>query len=553
MNSVDRATLIDFALGRLNDAEAAALARRAEEDSEFAQTLAALRRELASLDEVRPSALFPLSQRASQLSELENQTPLTSAATQDDDVSPDVDDEERDERVVFLAPPSPGAVKVRRIGPVYPYYSEDGDETDGESSALQAPFPSSCKPFAANDEETQVNEEAQTGEETQIDEEAQISEEAQVDEEPQFGEESQIDEESQIGEETQVGEEAQVSEETQIGEETQVGEEAQIGEETQDSLNAPNKENTPFIQEAPSSRFSRRFHFIPKFIASTRDAQSSPFVAKRARRLDATDAPTSVSPNPAPRALHAPKLEVQCDVKERFVDAQAVAPPPFDPSALPPAERRLAELLGRRPSSLELDEYYWETIAETAQVEYESEKRASRVVAAVRLTTNPVVAVGRATLAICGAGRRSALGSDAFAATKPSSRRQPSKISDMMISTISGVLIAVVVVFPLMRLAVKEVFTTIAKSAVRKIGVNVSVSKNAPQSDVFPLISEQLVFPHYSESTALQPFDGESGTHAETSAFGGLSTDDPASTPPTLEPVPSAVDAPFLPPRNAQE
>ena len=64
MNSIDRATLIDFALGRLDDAEAAALANRAERDSEFAQTLAALRRELAALDGVRPAALRSLPLRS---------------------------------------------------------------------------------------------------------------------------------------------------------------------------------------------------------------------------------------------------------------------------------------------------------------------------------------------------------------------------------------------------------------------------------------------------------------------------------------------------------
>ena len=64
MNSVDRATLIDFALGRLEDAEAAALARRAEVDSEFAQTLDALRQELTTLDRVRLDALRAAPRRA---------------------------------------------------------------------------------------------------------------------------------------------------------------------------------------------------------------------------------------------------------------------------------------------------------------------------------------------------------------------------------------------------------------------------------------------------------------------------------------------------------
>ena len=65
MNSVDRATLIDFALGRLDAAEAAALARRAEREPAFAQTLAALRQELASLDAARPATLQDLSRRSS--------------------------------------------------------------------------------------------------------------------------------------------------------------------------------------------------------------------------------------------------------------------------------------------------------------------------------------------------------------------------------------------------------------------------------------------------------------------------------------------------------
>ncbi|MBQ1277162.1 MAG: hypothetical protein IIY07_00795, partial [Thermoguttaceae bacterium] len=174
--------------------------------------------------------------------------------------------------------------------------------------------------------------------------------------------------------------------------------------------------------------------------------------------------------------------------------------------------------------------------------------------------TDPVIAVGRATLALCvGAGRRTALGSDAFAATQSSRRRQSSKFSDMMISTVSGVLIAVVVVFPFMRLAVKEVFTTIAKSAVRKIGVSVPVSENAPQSDLLPFISEQLMFPRYE--TANPHGRGvetllETATRSETpppptdvSAF----PLDPAATQPTLEPIQPAVDAPPLPLENALE
>ena len=118
----------------------------------------------------------------------------------------------------------------------------------------------------------------------------------------------------------------------------------------------------------------------------------------------------------------------------------------------------------------------------------------------------------------------------------------------MMISIVSGVLIAVVVVFPLMRLAVKEVFTTIAKSAVRKIGVNVAISENAPQSDLLPFISEQLVFPRYDESTELQSPDAAPLREPDPLSETLVPVDDandPASTQPTLEPIPNVAPPTF--------
>ncbi|MBP3531667.1 MAG: hypothetical protein J6K25_10880, partial [Thermoguttaceae bacterium] len=167
MNSVDRATLIDFALGRLNDAETAALARRAEEDSEFAQTLDALRRELATLDDVRPSSLFPFSRRTPRLLlappdapslAAENGPSPTSDATQDNDASFSAVEEERDERLVFLNAPPSNAVKVRRIGPVYPYYPNDAEDSVADSCAFQAVFPSPCAEAEENSENAQAGE-----------------------------------------------------------------------------------------------------------------------------------------------------------------------------------------------------------------------------------------------------------------------------------------------------------------------------------------------------------------------------------------------------------
>jgi glycosyltransferase involved in cell wall biosynthesis len=93
--------LIDFALGRLNDAEAAALARRAELDSEFAHTLDALRQELATLDGVRPAPLASLARRSPSLlsaplsSDVEKQSPLTSDAAEENAPPSSADADER--------------------------------------------------------------------------------------------------------------------------------------------------------------------------------------------------------------------------------------------------------------------------------------------------------------------------------------------------------------------------------------------------------------------------------------------------------------------------
>ncbi|MBQ8363626.1 MAG: hypothetical protein IJX36_06850, partial [Thermoguttaceae bacterium] len=214
------------------------------------------------------------------------------------------------------------------------------------------------------------------------------------------------------------------------------------------------------------------------------------------------------------------------------------------------ATRRLVELLGREPTAAEREEYYWEEVDEDENAEISTEfRRPSLLKTSARWASAPVVAVGRATLALCAPSRRAILGADSFAATQPRRRRQPGKASDTMISTVAGILIATFVVFPLMRLAVREMFATIAKSAVRKIGENVAISENAPQSDLLPFISEQLVFPRYETANPQGVGVGagvvetplETGTRSETPlppADASPLPLDPASTPPTLEPVP---------------
>ena len=620
MNSVDRATLIDFALGRLNDAEAADLVRRAEQDSEFAQTLDALRRELATLDVLRPSALLALPRPVSPLESASQDVRDEAKTPADADESRALEAESLDEeRVLFLDSFPANAVKVRRVGPVYPYYPDE-DASAAESSVLQGTLASNCEETAQDAEITQDASNALR--------DANLS-----------------DTLDKSDDETSPDDADVPNVETCSDDADKLN--AQLNANEQDDENglaSPNDVDAPSAR-ATQTPSSRRRRFIPKFIAASRASQRSPFVAKKARRLDATDAApgfdapsfarpladlnqetsvekhetlafdaavestdaefrpdgappidetsaarpsdeqaTFVDDVSAPQTLdEAGQINEEKQVGETFVSRENDEPngeeldaetdssadeTPFPRVAATSAESRLAELLGRAPTKFELDEYYWEPIVETAQVEYQPSKRGSLFGAATRLTTEPAVAVGRATLAICGFSRPSALGSDAFAATKPRRRRQQGKVSDMMISSVFGFLIAVIVVWPLICLAANELFSTIVKSAARKIGVTVPVSENAPQSDILPLISEQLVFPDYSESAALQaigvkgagepePLPAPSGSDAVVPRV------DPASTPPTLSPASTDDEfeefeefdmfAPVVVPRNAQE
>ncbi len=592
MNPVDRATLIDFALGRLEDAEAAALARRAEVDSEFAQTLDALRQELTTLDRVRIDALRAAPRRAPLvIADVQNRQNAevgrsldrfkeadfnedaenTASVLPSDAATPDVrnaSDGENGDDVRFSASAS-NVVKIRRVGPAYPFYADEPETSPEETEPSQ----------------------------TLVDENSKVESFVTIE---------------QNGENAQLGEARQETQDEQLGEKSQTA--------------------RPF----------KRFDFIPKFIAAASPRPTSPFVAKKARLLgdaepffspvdeiasaetlfetsrltdfeaqenvevfNVDDAPRNEetleiqnpdSPNDAENPTQTTLIsgeEIVCRVDYREnvevfnvddaprneetleiqnpdspnnaenptqttlisgeeivcrVDNQENAEV-FNASNL--AARRLVELLGREPTATEREEYYWEEIDENENAKISAEfRRPSLLQISARWATAPVVAVGRATLSLCGSSSRAILGADAFAATKPRRRRQPGQASDTMISTVAGILIATFVVFPLMRLAVREMFATIAKSAVRKIGENVAISENAPQSDLLPFISEQLVFPRYE--TATPQGVGvetllETGTRSETPLSSGDAPPlpvDPASTQPTLETVPDGAPLP---------
>jgi len=892
VNSVDRATLIDFALGRLEDAEAAALARRAEVDSEFAQTLDALRQELTTLDRVRLDALRAAPRRAPLLA-VESQVAQDSEFKEDSDdadvngnadapvsaLSPALssddalDDGNRDDALLPLS--SSRVVKIRRVGPAYPFYADDQDasstptfaeEKSENSEAEQSAQVSETEPFATDAEKSQNSEaeqnaqfsetepfatdaeksqnskagqNAQSSEAEPLAIDAEKSQNSEAEQNAQFSEteplaidaeksqNSEAEQNAQSSEteplaiDAEKGENSEAEQSAQVSETEplkQDGENSEIGPTGQD---AEKSQNSEAEQNAQTSRHFKRFDFIPKFIAAASSSQGSPFVAKKARLLDADsplvgfaeeisnadeffetpnavkseppnigadfnvsnatrndeaqdekvrDAEAAESPNDGETSLPTPRSDEEervCRVDnqrdgadfnvfdatrndeaqdEKVRDAEAAESPNDGETSLPTprsdeeervcrvdnqrdgadfnvfdatrndeaqdekvrdaeavessndgetslstprsdeeerlcrvdnqrdgadfnvsdatrndeaqdekvrdaenvessndgetslstprsdeeerlcrvdnqrdgadfnvsdatrndeaqdekvrdaeaaessndgetslptprsdeeerlyrvdyqdnvedfnvsnlAARRLAELLGREPTAAEREEYYWEEIDDERAAVPAEARRPSLLTTSARWATAPVVAVGRATLAFCGSGRRAILGADAFAATKPRRRRQPGKASDTMISTVAGILIATFVVFPLMRLAVREIFTTIAKSAVRKIGENVAISENAPQSDLLPFISEQLVFPRYEtadpQGVGVVETPLETGTRSETPlppADDSPLPLDPASTPPTLEPVPVGAILDVAPP-----
>ena len=67
----------------------------------------------------------------------------------------------------------------------------------------------------------------------------------------------------------------------------------------------------------------------------------------------------------------------------------------------------------------------------------------------------------------------------------------------MVISVALGMMIAALVVFPVLKIIGKEIFSVIFKSTVRQIGQNVQLTEHSNSADLLPFVSEQLLFPQY--------------------------------------------------------
>ncbi|MBQ9874609.1 MAG: hypothetical protein IJM30_09100 [Thermoguttaceae bacterium] len=163
--------------------------------------------------------------------------------------------------------------------------------------------------------------------------------------------------------------------------------------------------------------------------------------------------------------------------------------------------RYLAELLGRELTPFDLDEFYWEDLDE-------EEKRPPSAISkflygAMLVATEPPVLVGRATIGLFRSVFPNGLyrAEDVERATKK--RKQGGgRVSDMMISMVAGVLIAISFVFPAIKYVANEIYTTVAESRVRKLGGSVSLSPREVEEAMTPMYEglDRVFHPEYDPS-----------------------------------------------------
>lgn len=214
-------------------------------------------------------------------------------------------------------------------------------------------------------------------------------------------------------------------------------------------------------------------------------------------------------------------------VRKEIPTADPAVPVPVAAVTLDDLKRSFAEQLRRprrskRPKSPlrngeireeARDEYYWEILP--PETEAEKKQRLDQLVKKNRLRsaqptpsespnrfTDTVTRIGEMTLssvrsATTWLGSEQKSRSSKKAAGTPNQKRD--RPTDLLISIVSGVLIAVIVVFPTLRFVGRELAIVIAKSTVRRIGQKVNVSANQSTMELLPLISEQILYPQIQE------------------------------------------------------
>ncbi|MDO5580109.1 MAG: hypothetical protein Q4G69_03165 [Planctomycetia bacterium] len=194
-------------------------------------------------------------------------------------------------------------------------------------------------------------------------------------------------------------------------------------------------------------------------------------------------------------------------------------PSPWEDESLSPEERCLVKLLGRPLTQDEREEYYWEDISSRTSTPPKAKKRSSKkryqVPLLFRVIELPFVFIGHAIITTgktfkFAVSRPSGKVSLPEEMNKPIAKKKSGHLSDMMISTITGVLIAAFIVYPALRLVGKEMYSIIERSTVRRIGEKVSLPQGAETNALLPFLSEKFLFPQ----TETVELGGERGSRS---------------------------------------
>ena len=226
-------------------------------------------------------------------------------------------------------------------------------------------------------------------------------------------------------------------------------------------------------------------------------AEEKPIAANLVEEKPAAVSP-SVFPAAAPSTI-IPRRPVEIFSVEQDAEDREAGP------TLSAEDRYLIELLGREPTAIERAEYYWEDATEEEIAAEPQSKAGSVLNAFITAITEPPVLVGRATIRLARAcfPRGVDQGAD-----KPKRQgAEKTRFSDMIISTVAGLLIAAVFIFPFIRSWTDSIYMMVIQHHVHRIGANVTSIQQETAAGLLPVMHDVL-FPHYSEADVLESHGG---------------------------------------------
>ncbi len=226
-------------------------------------------------------------------------------------------------------------------------------------------------------------------------------------------------------------------------------------------------------------------------------AEEKPIAARGVEEKPAAVSP-SVFPAAAPSTI-IPRRPVEIFSVEQDAEDREAGP------TLSAEDRYLIELLGREPTAIERAEYYWEDATEEEIAAEPQSKAGSVLNAFITAITEPPVLVGRATIRLARAcfPRGVDQGAD-----KPKRQgAEKTRFSDMIISTVAGLLIAAVFIFPFIRSWTDSIYMMVIQHHVHRIGANVTSIQQETAAGLLPVMHDVL-FPHYSEADVIESHGG---------------------------------------------